>query len=99
MSKRTLNPGDRIALTAAFLKNTGQQTGNAGARRGTYLGPQPGMPAYGRVRWDDAEDMIASGQGSYAELDFCEDVRANGNLICLKNIARVGSAAFALNDV
>lgn len=30
-------PGETVAWSAAFLKNTGQQTGNAGRERGTVL--------------------------------------------------------------
>lgn len=99
MTKSTLKPGDRVAYAAKFLKNTGQFTGEAGERRGTYLRPRPGMPKYGYVRWDDEAKRIASGQGDYAEADYCETVRRDGSLVCLSNIARVGSPRFALNDL
>jgi hypothetical protein len=99
MTKSKLNPGDRVAYAAKFLKDTGQFTGNAGERRGTYLRPAPGMPKYGYVRWDDEAERIASGQGDYAEADYCKQVRRNGSLVCLPNITRVGSVRFALNDL
>ncbi len=97
--KSTLKPGDRVAYAAKFLKDTGQFTGGAGERRGTYLRSAPGMPKYGYVRWDDEAERIAAGQNDYAEADYCEAVRRDGSLVCLPNIARVGSPRFALNDL
>ena len=99
--KNTFQPGDRIAYAAAFLKNTGQFTGAAPQRRGTYVGPAgAGWPdTYGYVRWDDEAERLASGQGDYAEQDYCDAVRANGSIACLPNLAKVGSARFALNDL
>jgi hypothetical protein len=95
-----LNPGDRVAYAAAFLKNTGQFTGAAPQRRGTFLGVYDAMPkTHGRVRWDDQEERIAAGLGQFGEADYCEHVRAHGELAALSAIARVGSARFALNDL
>ena len=95
-AKRNLVAGDRVALTAKFLKNTGQFTGDAGARRATFIKYEGD---FARVRWDDIEATIASGRGQYAEQDYCDDVRANGSMVHADNICKVGSAAFALNDV
>lgn len=95
-----LNPGDRVAYAASFLRNTGQFTGSAPQRRGTYLGAYAGMEkTHGRVRWDDQEERIASGLGQFGEADYCEHVRAHGELVALSAIAKVGSARFALNDL
>lgn len=95
-----LTAGDRIAYAASFLRNTGQFSGSAPQRRGTYLGPYAGMPkTHGCVRWDDREERIAAGLGQFGEADYCEHVRANGELVALSAIAKVGSARFAHNDI
>lgn len=56
--------GDTVAYTAAFLRNTGQITGEAGQRRGilkelvhypAFLGDK-GPPRFAKVLWNDAED-------------------------------------------
>lgn len=48
-----LSPGDRVAFTAKFLKNTGQFTGEVPRWRATYVGPCPYLGAeFARVRWD-----------------------------------------------
>ncbi len=99
MKKYTFQPGDRIAYAAKFLKDTGQFTGAAPQRRGTFLRLDDYLPNYGFVRWDDIEDVIAAGKGDYAEADYCEEVRRNGSRVALSNVARVGSARFALNDL
>ena len=91
-----LIPGDRIAYAAKFLKNTGQFTGEAPMRRGTYLS---GDDKFSYVRWDDAEERIARAEGDYAEADYREHVRKHGNMVATGNIAKVGSARFALNDL
>lgn len=96
MAASKLTAGDRIALTAKFLKSTGQFTGAAGQRRGTYLGPLGSVPGYGLVRWDDEAAMLAA---SREEDDYKAHVREFGSTVCLTNIARVGSARFALNDL
>jgi hypothetical protein len=93
------NPGDRVGYAAKFLRNTGQFTGAAPQKRGTYVGPDKHNDKFGRVHWDDEAERIAAGQGNYAEADYCEDVRLNGSLVFLGNIARVGSPRFALNDL
>ena len=93
-----LNPGDKIAFTASFLKNTGQFTGTSGARRGVYVKADR-MPGFARVRWGDEETRIAEGVGNYAEADYCADIREHGSLVCEKNICRVGSDKFACNDI
>ena len=92
--------GDRVAYSASYLRNTGQFTGTAPQRRGTYLGPYEGMPkTHCRVRWDDQEARIAAGVGQFAEADYCDHVRAEGELVALRAIARVGSARFSHSDL
>jgi len=100
MAKQTLKAGDVVAYAAKFLRSTGQFTGAAPARRGVYVGPEPSMPTtYCRVRWDDIEAVIASGAGQYADPEYVDDARRNGSLVHVNNIAKVGSARFALNDL
>ena len=98
MSKQTLRPGDRIALAAKFLRSTGQQCGPAGDRRGTFVSYDT-LPGYARVRWDDFEQQVATGGGQYGDPEWVADCREHGQLIHAGNIARVGSARFALNDL
>ena len=90
-----LNCGDRIAYSAAFLKSVSGDRAMA-ERRATYLGPYPLLPkTHAYVRWDDQEARIATGAGDYACPDYCAEVRANGSVVALKAIAKVGSARFA----
>ena len=93
--------GDRVALSAAFLKNTGQFTGASADKRGTFAGPAlPGFPpSYGRVHWDDTPARIAAKSGQFAEADYCEVIARDGTHVPLANIAKVGSARFACNDL
>lgn len=93
-----LQPGDRIAYAAKFLKDTGQFTGAAPQRRGTYLGPDV-APGFARVRWDDIETLIADGRGQYADSEYVAHVRKEGSTVHANNIAKVGSGRFALNDI
>lgn len=90
-----LQPGDRIAYAAKFLKNTGQQTGPGGSRRGAYVGPD-GSPGFARVRWDDTDFAALAAQWGD---DYADDVRANGTMIHETAVAKVGSARFACNDL
>lgn len=98
-----LKEGDRIAYAAKFLRNTGQFTGSAPQRRGTYLGQNTDRgkpdPDFARVRWDDIEALIASGQGQYGDPEYVAEIRANGSLVHINNIAKVGSPRFASNDL
>lgn len=96
----TLVAGDRIAYTAKFLKNTGQYLGPSGDRRGTYIGPALGFPPhFCRVRWDDIEAIIASGEGQFGDAEYVAGVRADGSLMHSGNIAKVNSPKFACNDL
>ena len=97
----TFQPGDRVAFSASFLKSTGQFTGPSATRRGTYAGPAlPGFPSsYGRVHWDDTPQRIAEKSGNFCEADYCEVIARDGSHVPLANIAKVGSARFALNDL
>lgn len=89
--------GDRIALTAKFLKNTGQFTGRGGARRGTYLGPHPTLgSAFAAVRWDD-EDLAYLAE-QYGD-DYAANVKEHGQAVLAANICKVGSPKFACNDL
>jgi len=93
----TLQPGDRIAYAAKFLKNTCQLTGAAPQRRGTYLGPHAGMPErYSRVRWDDEAEYLAQRAD---DPEYCLNVRTLGSMVATINIAKVGSPRFALTDL
>jgi hypothetical protein len=94
-----LIPGDRVGYAAKFLKDTGQFTGAAPLRRGTYLGEYDGAPNMGRVKWDDQEARIAEGAGQFAEPDYCDYVREKGELVGLKAIAKVNSPRFSCNDL
>jgi hypothetical protein len=95
MSK--LIAGDRVAYAAKFLRATGQLTGAAPQRRGTFL--RHDFNGFCRVRWDNEGEYISSGRGQYADDEYCRDVRENGNLVAITNIAKVGSPRFALNDL
>ena len=92
-----LQPGDRIAYAAKFLKSTGQLTGGAPMRRGTFIAMQD--EAYARVHWDDTPQRIADKQGDFAEADYRDEISRNGSMVHAGNIAKVGSARFALNDL
>ena len=90
--------GDTIAYTAKFLKSTGQFTGNAPMRRGTYIRPCPEMGAqFARVRWHDMDYATYDGDGHGA--DYAENIREKGSIVNASIIAKVGSAKFALNDL
>ena len=96
MTKRNLVAGDTVALSAKFLKNTGQFTGPAGARRGTFIKYDGD---FARVHWHDIDALIAAGRSDYAEPDYCAEVKANGSMVHAGNLCKVGSAAFACNDL
>jgi hypothetical protein len=88
-----LNPGDRIAYSAKFLKNIGAFTGPEGFRRGTLVSIEYELA---RVKWDDFN--YASAAKMYGS-DYADNARDNGQLVNINNIAKVGSARFALNDM
>jgi len=94
MKKSKLNPGDRIGYSASFLKSicAGYETAQA---RGVYVGAYAAMPdKFGRVHWDDEAARIKARQGCFIEQDYCDEVKANGSLVALANIARFGSTSF-----
>lgn len=91
-----LNPGDRVAYAAKFLRNTCQHTGAAPMRRGTFVSYWSANPDFARVKWDDFDHARAAHQNGE---DYADDARDNGQLVHAANIARVGSARFALNDL
>ena len=88
--------GDRIAYTAKFLKNTGQFTGPSGQRRGEFLKYWEMDSRFARVRWDDFDQGAAAKQ--YGD-DYALDATEHGQIVMACNIAKVGSARFALNDL
>lgn len=88
-------PGDRVAYAAAFLKNTGQFTGSGPQRRGTFVKIWESNPDFGRVKWDDFEANAPALALHWGE-DYVADAREHGQLVHIKNIAKVGSARFAL---
>ncbi len=90
--KNVIAIGTRVALSANFLRNTGLQVGPAGARRGTVLSMDN---IFARVRWDDAPDYAALAK-QWGE-DYADDVRANGSMVNLANLAAVGSTAMSAN--
>jgi hypothetical protein len=98
-----LTNGDRIAYAARFLRDTGQFTGNGAQRRGTFLNmvTDRGYPTgkFCRVRWDDTDELIASAEGQYGDAEYCEDIRAHGQLCGISAIAKVGSPRFASTDL
>ena len=51
-----LKPGDRVALSRAFLHSTGQYIGEAGFRRGVIVEPPHPIKWCVNVAWDDKPD-------------------------------------------
>ena len=95
--KTTLNPGDRIAFSRAFLKSIGGDYATV-QRRGVFIAPDT-HSNLARVRWDDYDYSIGSAQfkaaaEQYGE-DYAEEIAANGSRVNIHNICRVGSVAFA----
>ena len=102
MSKpNKLNPGDRIAYAAKFLRDTGQFTGPSPQRRGTFVAYYRGESnsGFARVKWDDFEALAANGQGQYGDQEYVDDSRQFGQMVHINNIAKVGSPRFALNNL
>ena len=91
-----LEPGDRVAYAAKFLKNTGQFTGAGGQRRGTFVKYWDKDPQFARVRWDDFDAAWLAEQ--YGE-DYAVDAQEHGQCVHADNIAKVGSPRFACNDL
>lgn len=87
MAKRKgFEAGARVRYTGAFLRNTGQYTGPAGMRRGTIVGPVPGMrDEFIGVRWDD-ENLDAYPGNDDPELR--EHIRINGAAVLAINLER-----------
>lgn len=99
MSKpNCLDGGDRVAYAAKFLKDTGQFTGGSAQRRGTFLSYDAKSPDFARVKWDDFEANAAYYGEQWGD-DYVADAREHGQLVHGRNIARVGSPQFALNDM
>lgn len=96
---KDIQPGDTIAYSAKFLRDTCQHTGPAAQRRGVLLGQDRGLPNFVRVRWEDTEQRIAEKSGNFAEEDYCAHVREFGSLVHENCICRVGSPRFACNDL
>ena len=92
-----LEIGDRVAYAAKFLRNTGQFTGAAPQRRGTFAGYWDSDPRFAHVKWDDFEAMAAIDSGQYGiNIAHC---REHGQLVHANNVAKVGSPRFASNDL
>ncbi|UGY15191.1 hypothetical protein HAP48_0042815 [Bradyrhizobium septentrionale] len=92
---KTLTSGDRVAYAASFLKSTGQHTGAAPQRRGTFVSYWVSNPDFARVHWDDFEQIAPQLAEQYGD-DYVADARSCGSLVHAKNIAKIGSARFAL---
>ena len=90
-----LTAGDRVAYAASFLRNTGQFTGSGPQRRGTFVALWERDSQFARVKWDDFEQNAPALAVQWGE-DYVADAREHGQLVHSKNIAKVGSARFAL---
>lgn len=88
-----LTSGDRVAYAASFLRNTGQFTGSGPQRRGTFVKAQDEY--FARVKWDDFEERAPALAEQWGQ-DYVDEARENGQLVHINNIAKVGSARFAL---
>ena len=87
--------GDRVAFSHRFCRAISADHYTA-SRRGEFLKPYPGMEkTHCLIRWDDQEARIASRLGQYAEQDYCDCVREQGELCATGNLAKVGSLAFS----
>jgi hypothetical protein len=95
MGKQQLLHGDRVAYAAKFLRNTCQQTGAAPQRRGTFVSYYAADPQFARIKWDDFEANAAYYAHQYGD-DYVADARQHGQCVHAGNIAKVGSARFAL---
>jgi hypothetical protein len=95
--KQSLQPGDRVAYSAKFLRNTCQFSGAAPQRRGSFVQYDPN--GFGRVHWDDEAQRIAEQEGQFADQDYCNEIAAHGSLVHANNIAKVGSPRFSCNDL
>lgn len=97
MNRKSLKPGDRVAYSARHLKTSGQATGSAALRRGTYVGEYAGAKNYCRVRWDDNVARIAARAGQFAHQDYCDDVANNGSLAHSDTIRSAISSGMSYN--
>ena len=88
--------GDRVAYAARFLKNTGQFSGRAPQRRGTFVKYWAKNPEFARVHWDDFDPKSTAEQWG---VDYVTDAIEHGQCVLATNIAKVGSPRFALNDL
>ena len=86
-----LKIGDRVAYSAPFLKRMKIHSGRAAFARGALLSVDA-CGKYCRVRWDDEAGYLALAD---QDADWKDDVRTNGQLAYLSDLARIGSAAFA----
>ena len=88
---QTLQPGQRIAYTRAFLASYGNDY-NMAQRRGTFLGYDDHMSA--RVRWDGiTEAEYAAFADRYGQ-DFVDDIREHGSAVHRDNVCGTKSTAF-----
>lgn len=93
-----LEPGDRVAYAAKFLKNIGAFTGDTPRRRGTFVKYWDKDPNFARVRWDDFDSRRTELAKQYGD-DYVADAAEHGQCVNTANIAKVGSPRFALNDM
>lgn len=92
-----LNPGDRVAYAARFLREQRVHTGRMPARRGTFVSYDPSSPTtHARVKWDDFDAKRSAAQWGD---DYVVEVQANGEMVAIHAIARVGDPRYALNDL
>ena len=67
---KAFKPGQRVAFSRAFLKSTGQLTGDAPFMRGTVKSCQPiGRNFYCLIFWDDREKPSGALSSNLIELE------------------------------
>ena len=84
-------PGDRVAYTAKFVKNTGGGKHTVD-QRGVYVKDDPRTPNMGYVHWDGEDEYL---KAMYADdPEYAAHVKENGTWVKLVNICRVGTVRF-----
>lgn len=97
MTKK-LTAGDRVAYSAAFIKQiqAGYETAQ---RRGTFVKYVSkwgkNVPPYAVVKWDDQDKAIAEQSGQFADADYVYyALEQGGTLVNARVLAKHGSSAF-----
>jgi hypothetical protein len=95
---KTLNPGDRVAYSAAFIKQI-QADYWTTQRRGTFVkyisAWGPSTSACAIVKWDDQDAALSKKIGCFADDDYVQHtLEHGGTLVNSSVIAKHGSSAF-----